>query len=786
MSLFEYKDLRIDQALRTIFKSCNIPGEAQVIDRVVSMFAHAYFTENNFIKDESAAYVLSFSIILLNTDLHTDSIKTKMPLKSYIRNLKGVNGGEDFDEAYLESLYDSIKADPIEAKEVIRAIDNHDLADMTNKWGKILLRSKNIENYWMINELLRQPAGENEKLMFELLWESGLLGTLTSAVECAITPQAIAHLSSLFIECSKVAAYFNMKEYIHKLMSILCHSFIRNTDSIPQLCYSPRAFYILDAAVGSAMVAQDYLASAWSHLINCLLRLHKLKLLPNKLIELDDFVDEQGNALPMSTSHLDETFFQYFRSNSCSQSASVKSDEEPIEETGGIWASFVKYLGVPSHGQKTNEEIMQEMIVEAKEKVLTSGIHVLFSNSKKLEIESLNNYILALIQKCKNETEDISVVLCIELLTSSVLANNKRMPEEMWKNVLDCLQGMICMESYSWTSERALVNLIRITVLHHEDCVRIRNTLQSVLNFMSLTSLKKFSKFAERLVAGLGILLSQGNAHFLYASENWTTMLKLLENFIGIDRTVRTGFELLSALLTHFEKNKEISIELYENLLEIVKVHFKSESPDPVFIGKSTEIAVKLFKIVSTRFNLEVVCAYWKKVIGELGKLCQSNKHFVRIASYTALQETILSYSKHELWQTWRECFEKVLFPLVIEPFMITKEMLKGVSEEKSKIMKQEYETTRERATSLVCHTTLNILPIITSASDFNSFWLRLVKLLSQTLKYKNDVNERSYELIKNLFLIVKNENVVSEELWAETWTVVNLEDLKAELVSPS
>ena len=113
---------------------------------------------------------------------------------------------------------------------------------------------------------------------------------------------------------------------------------------------------------------------------------------------------------------------------------------------------------------------------------------------------------------------------------------------------------------------------------------------------------------------------------------------------------------------------------------------------------------------------------------------------------------------------------------------MVTKDMLKGVSEEKAFQMKQEYEQSREKATSLICHTVLNVLPIILTAQDFSVFWLRLVKLLAQTLRYKEDVNEKSFELIKNLFLIVKAENVVSDDLWNETWTLVNLEELKAEV----
>lgn len=114
----------------------------------------------------------------------------------------------------------------------------------------------------MLNELLRQPAGENEKLMFDLLWESGILGTLTSAIEFASSQMAISHIRALVIECSKVAAYFNMNEYIHKLLSILCQCFIRNTESVPQLFSTSRAFNVLETAVGSALVAKNHLSTA--------------------------------------------------------------------------------------------------------------------------------------------------------------------------------------------------------------------------------------------------------------------------------------------------------------------------------------------------------------------------------------------------------------------------------------------------------------------------------------------------------------------------------------------
>lgn len=796
--------------MRSIFKSCKIPGEAQVIDRVVAYFAHVYYTSNSIIKDETASYVLAFSIIMLNTDLNSPQIKSKMSVESYIKNLKGVNGGEDFPESYLREIYNSVKNDPIETKEVIRSIEHKDIADMNLKWGKILSRSQNTGNYWMLNELLRQPAGQNEKLMFDVLWESGLLGTLTSITESANTQKAFSLMRTLLVECSKVSAYFNMNDYIHKIISILCQGFIRNSESVAQLYSTPRAFYVLEAAIGSAIVAKNNLFGAWSHLINCLLKLHKLKVLPNQMIELDDFVDEFGNTLPMASSHFDETFFQYFRSSgifvsslkynlkpslnqgnlnlyykkSSSHASSNKSEEEYAEETAGIWASFVKYLGVPTNTSKNNEEILQEMQNEVKEKIFSSGIHILFSNSKSLDSESLSSFIQCLLQKCKSETDEVSIVLLIEILAGSVISNINRITEQNWRLILDDIEKMICKNSYDWTQERALVNLIRITVLHHEDYPVLISSLKVVLKHMSELGQDQFIKFGERLSAGLSMLLSQGNTYFLYETDNWQILLKLLESFVSNNKTFKSGLDLILTLLHHLNKAPNSEIIMYENLLELTKSLLKKDNIDLSIIHIAVEVLIKIFKNVQKRAKNEIVSLFWKKIVSELGKLCMAGQHSIRLTSYNALQEVILNFTKQDSWVFWKECFEKILFPLVVEPFVITKDMLKTLSEEKTLTIRQEFEASREKATALVCQTTLNIIPIMVQASDFHLFWLRLVKLLGQTLKNKEEVNEKNFEIVKNLFLIIKSENVLTEEIWNETWTLINLDLLKQEVMA--
>lgn len=56
-----------------------LPGEAQKIDRLVEKFAERYVNCNseNF-KSADVAYVLAYSVVMLNTDAHNPQVKNKM------------------------------------------------------------------------------------------------------------------------------------------------------------------------------------------------------------------------------------------------------------------------------------------------------------------------------------------------------------------------------------------------------------------------------------------------------------------------------------------------------------------------------------------------------------------------------------------------------------------------------------------------------------------------------------------------------------------------------------
>ncbi|CAG0889691.1 unnamed protein product [Darwinula stevensoni] len=108
--------LEVDVALRKFQTFFRLPGEAQKIERLMEVFAQR-FTQCNpdyiggRLRSPDTVFVLAFAIIMLNTDLHSPNImpQKKMKLEDFIRNLRGIDDGEDIDPNMLKGIYERIK-----------------------------------------------------------------------------------------------------------------------------------------------------------------------------------------------------------------------------------------------------------------------------------------------------------------------------------------------------------------------------------------------------------------------------------------------------------------------------------------------------------------------------------------------------------------------------------------------------------------------------------------------------------------------------------------------------
>lgn len=67
------------------------------------------------------AYLLAYSVILLNTDAHNPQIKKRMTKPDFIRNTRGINNGESLPDAFLSLIYDDIVNNEIRMKDEVEA-----------------------------------------------------------------------------------------------------------------------------------------------------------------------------------------------------------------------------------------------------------------------------------------------------------------------------------------------------------------------------------------------------------------------------------------------------------------------------------------------------------------------------------------------------------------------------------------------------------------------------------------------------------------------------------------
>eukprot|EP00003_Mantamonas_plastica_P026363 TRINITY_DN536_c1_g1_i3.p2 TRINITY_DN536_c1_g1~~TRINITY_DN536_c1_g1_i3.p2 ORF type:complete len:262 (-),score=84.90 TRINITY_DN536_c1_g1_i3:30-815(-) len=107
----ELRNMGLVEAMRKLLVTFRLPGEAQKIDRIMEAFASSYLKQNKNcgFENEDAIYVLAFSIIMLNTDLHNAQVANKMTKEAFIKNNRGMNNGKDYDKDLLEEIYDELK-----------------------------------------------------------------------------------------------------------------------------------------------------------------------------------------------------------------------------------------------------------------------------------------------------------------------------------------------------------------------------------------------------------------------------------------------------------------------------------------------------------------------------------------------------------------------------------------------------------------------------------------------------------------------------------------------------
>ena len=205
-SLFDFDRQSLLDGLRMFLASFRLPGEAQQIDRILQAFADScgnrceesingglkLFSEDPK-RASDVAFLLSFSIIMLNTDQHNDNIREDRRMKKadFVRNNTDygkdiTDPGKELPREYLEAIYDSIREEEIKTEG-----EGADGSMTVERWKDVLRGSTEQDKY--SDELLSETDAED---LSELVLEHVYLPIMSSISALWGIPESASNVPS--------------------------------------------------------------------------------------------------------------------------------------------------------------------------------------------------------------------------------------------------------------------------------------------------------------------------------------------------------------------------------------------------------------------------------------------------------------------------------------------------------------------------------------------------------------------------------------------------------------
>ncbi|KAL2436848.1 ARF guanine-nucleotide exchange factor 1 [Exophiala dermatitidis] len=210
IDLFNFQGMRIDEALREMLGTFRLPGESALIERIVNTFTEKYCAtvSTDEIADKDAAFVLTYAIIMLNTELYNPNLKSqkRMSYEGFARNLRGVNAGQDFPPNLLQEIYDAIKQN-----EIILPDEHDNKHAFEYAWKELLMKTAEAGPL----ELCDSNAFDAE--MFNATWKP-MVATLCYVFISASDDAVFSRVVVGFDQCAQIAAKYGITEAFDRIV----------------------------------------------------------------------------------------------------------------------------------------------------------------------------------------------------------------------------------------------------------------------------------------------------------------------------------------------------------------------------------------------------------------------------------------------------------------------------------------------------------------------------------------------------------------------------------------
>ncbi|KAF3790233.1 Brefeldin A-inhibited guanine nucleotide-exchange protein 2 [Nymphaea thermarum] len=413
---FDFQGMEFDEAIRRLLQGFRLPGEAQKIDRIMEKFAECYCKCNpKAFASADTAYVLAYSVILLNTDAHNPMVKNKMSQDDFIRNNRGIDDGKDLPEEYLRSLYERISRNEIKMKEDELNSQHRQSTNSNRILGldsilNIVIRKRGEEKTMEtsddlirhMQEQFKEKARKSEsvyyaatdvvilKFMVEVCW-APMLAAFSVPLDQSEDEVILSECLEGFRHAIHVTAVMRMQTHRDAFVTSLAKfTSLHSAADIKQ-----KNIDAIKTIVTIADEDGNYLQEAWEHILTCVSRFEHLHLL--------------GEGAPP-----DATFFAVPQ-NDLDKSKQSKSTMLPVlKKKGPGWPQYpaaaarrgsYDSAGVGGHafGVVTSEQ-MNNLVSNLNLLEQVGEMNRIFIRSQKLNSEAIVDFVKAL---CKVSMEEL-------------------------------------------------------------------------------------------------------------------------------------------------------------------------------------------------------------------------------------------------------------------------------------------------------------------------------------------------------------------------------------------
>ncbi|XP_042856225.1 Golgi-specific brefeldin A-resistance guanine nucleotide exchange factor 1-like isoform X2 [Penaeus japonicus] len=528
---FEFRNLRVDEALRMFLESFRLPGEAPLISIIIEHFSSHWHLSNNepFAKDD-AAFTLAYAVIMLNVDQHNQNAKKQnipMTLDQFRNNLRGVDDGADFDQDMLEEIYNAIRSD-----EIVMPAEQTGLVRENYLWKMLLRRGQTKEGLYALGN----EDTSFDRDLFALCW-GPTIASLSYVFDKSVDDAIIQRAVSGFRKCASISARFGMSDVFDNLVVSLC-----KFTTLAASTASAEAPEHVTVAFGANKKAQlaaktvfrlvtshgDILRDGWKNILDLLLQLFRCRLLPSTLVESEDFVESIGHI-----SLLRETPVTVPRVES------------------GLFSSIYSYIALGDAGtaRGTNPEDV-ELSQRARSCIAECHPERLITESAFLRCDSLNELLKAMMGAGDASTlgdagvspggsmleggspgglDEHSQAFLLELVVQVLVANKDR-AVGVWPGVRNHIYSLLmgaAAADRQFLLERCVVAMLRLAkVLLRRP--NLANPILQSLRMLLLLRPNVLLRVSLQVVCGLREVLSV-NTDNIHDSNDWTVLFNLLE-----------------------------------------------------------------------------------------------------------------------------------------------------------------------------------------------------------------------------------------------------------------